>query len=88
MTTCILFLGFEQWDNCSTNACAPPGAWGIAERPSGSQVERFYVSDVKYGGQRHLLIAVVYPDKPSDMESFSAVASDVLKSVRVPATAA
>lgn len=71
---CALWLGFPQWD----------GSFGIA-RP---QVQRFYLSDVTYGGERHLFVAVVYPDDPADMESFLPHATDVIRSVQIPATAA
>lgn len=71
---CALWLGFPQWE----------GSWGIA-RP---QVQRFYLSDVAYGGKTHLFVAVVYPDDPADMETFLPHAKDVIDSVQVPATAA
>jgi hypothetical protein len=69
---CVLFLGFPQWTD----------DWGIA----GSQVQRFYLADVKYGGARHLFVAVVYPNKGSDMTSFAKVGDRLLATVRVPAT--
>jgi hypothetical protein len=53
--SCILWLNYPQWDV----------TWGIA----GPQVQRFYLSDVSYGGQNHLFIAVVYPNDPRDMTS-------------------
>ena len=68
--TCILFLGFPQWT-------AP---WGIA----GSQIQRFYIADVRYGGKIHLFVAVIYPDDPADMESFQAIAESIIASVHVP----
>ena len=72
--TCVLWLGFPQWE----------GSWGIA----GRQVQRFYLSDVTYGGKTHLFVAVVYPDDPADMEAFSPHAEDLLATVEVPATPA
>jgi hypothetical protein len=69
---CVLFLSFPQWTE----------EWGIA----GSQVQRFYLADVTYGGAKHLFVAVVYPDKSSDMTSFSKVGDQLLATVRVPAT--
>jgi hypothetical protein len=69
--TCVLFLGFPQWDE----------AWGIA----GDQVQRFYLSDVSYGGAEHLFVAVVYPDDPADMTSFASTGEQLLATVRVPA---
>jgi hypothetical protein len=71
-SACLDFLGFPQWE----------GGWGIA----GEQVQRFYMSDVTYGGQTHLFVVVVYPDDPNDMEDFLPVAEQVIASVRVPVT--
>jgi hypothetical protein len=71
--TCVLFLGFPQWD----------GDWGIA----GSQVQLFYLSDVTYGGAEHLFVAVVYPDDSADMKAFASTAEHLLTTVRVPASA-
>ena len=68
--SCILFLGFPQWD-------AP---WGIAE----PQIQRFYIADVSYGGASHLFVAVIYPDNPADLESHRLLAEPVIASVRVP----
>ncbi len=68
---CVLFLGFPQWTE----------TWGIA----GSQVQRFYLADVTYGGAKHLFVAVVYPDKSSDLTSFAKVGDQLLRTVRVPA---
>lgn len=72
--TCVLWLGFPQWF----------GSWGI----EGRQVQRFYLSDVTYGGKTHLFVAVVYPDDPADMEAFSPHGEDLLATVEVPATPA
>ena len=71
---CVLWLGYPQWE----------GTWGIAK----PQVQRFYLSDVTYGGKTHLFVAVVYPDDPADMETFLPHAEDVIASVQVPATPA
>ena len=68
---CALFLGFPQWDE----------SWGIAE----PQVQRFYLSDVEYGGQTHLFVGVVYPDDPADMERFLLEGEALLETVQVPA---
>jgi hypothetical protein len=72
--TCVLWLRFPQWF----------GPWGIAE----PQVQRFYLSDVTYGGKTHLFVAVVYPDDPADMEAFAPHGEDLLATVQVPATPA
>jgi hypothetical protein len=69
--TCVLFLGFPQWDE----------PWGIA----GDQVQRFYLSDVSYGGAEHLFVAVVYPDDPAEMKAFASTGEQLLATVRVPA---
>lgn len=70
---CVLFLGFPQWDDI----------WGIAK----PQVQRFYLSDVSYGGKNHLFVAVVYPDDPSDMKEFLPHGAELLSTVQVPADA-
>lgn len=70
--TCVLWLDFPQWDD----------SWGIAE----PQVQRFYLSDVSYGGSRHLFVAVIYPDDPRDMKAFLPQAQQLIATVRVPAT--
>ena len=71
---CILWLDFPQWD---VN-------WGIAE----PQVQRFYLSDVSYGGRKHLFIAVVYPNSPRDMNTFLPHAEKLIATAQVPATPA
>jgi len=73
-STCILWLDFPQWD----------GNWGIAE----PQIQRFYLSDVSYGGRKHLFIAVVYPDDPRDMNTFLPRAEKLIATTQVPATPA
>lgn len=69
-----MFLGFPQWDS----------DWGIES----IQVQRFYLSDVEYGGVKHLFVAVIYPDKGSDMKTFAKIGEQLLRTVRVPATPA
>jgi hypothetical protein len=71
---CVLWLGFPQWD----------GTWGIAD----PQVQRFYLSDVSYGGKKHLFVAVVFPDNPADMKEFMSHAKDLMATVQVSATSA
>lgn len=71
---CKGFLSFPQWTE----------SWGIA----GSQVQRFRLADVSYGGQQHLLVAVTYPGRAADMASYSALVDPVLATVRTPASAA
>lgn len=58
--------------------------WGIAS----GQVQRFYLSDVEYGGRHHLFVAAIYPSYGSDMETFAKVGEQLLQTVRVPATGA
>jgi hypothetical protein len=55
--------------------------WGIAS----AQVQRFYLSDVEYGGRRHLLVAAIYPNYGTDMDIFAKVGEQLLRTVRVPA---
>jgi hypothetical protein len=69
---CVLFLGFPQWN----------GDWGIAY----TQVQRFYLADVEYGGVKHLFLAIIYPDKGADLKSFAKTGEQLLRTVRVPAT--
>ena len=71
---CVLFLSFPQWDS----------DWGIAY----SQVQRFYLSDVEYGGVKHLFVAAIYPDKGSDLKAFAKVGEQTIRTVRVPASPA
>ena len=71
---CIGWLGFPQWE----------GPWGIAI----PQVQRVYLSEVAYGGKTHLFVALIYPDNPADMETFSPHAEDLLATVQVPASPA
>jgi hypothetical protein len=59
-------------------------AWGIAS----AQLQRFYLSDVEYGGKRHLSVAAIYLDYGSDMKSFAKVGEQLLRTVRVPAVPA
>jgi hypothetical protein len=72
--TCILWLDYPQWEL----------SWGIAE----PQVQRFYLSDVSYGGRKHLFIAVVYPDDPHGMKNFLPHAEHLIATAQVPATPA
>ena len=69
-TVCVLPLSFEYWD----------GPWGIAK----PQVQRFYLADVSYSGTQHLFVAVVYPDKPEDLDAFAPVGAQLLATVQVP----
>jgi hypothetical protein len=57
---CFNFLGFPQWD----------GPWGLAA-PA-----RFYLSDVTYGGRKHLFVAAIYPGDPADMKTLGRRGSD------------
>ena len=72
--TCALFLGFPQWE----------ADFGIA----GTEVQRFYLSDVIYGGVDHLFVAVISPDGSTDMGTFARRAEGVIATVREPATLA
>ena len=72
-STCVDFLGYPQWDL----------NFGISE----PQIQRFYLSNVTYGGRKHLFIAVIYPNDPRDMSTFPAHAEKLIATVQVPATA-
>lgn len=69
--TCVLFLGYPQWD---VN-------FGI----SAPQILRFYLSNVTYGGRKHLFVAVIYPNDPGDMKTFAPHAEKLMATVQVPA---
>ena len=71
---CANFLGYPQWGE----------PYGIA----GKSVSRFYFADVRYGGQRHLLVAVIEATGASQLKAFLPAASKLIASVRVPASAA
>jgi hypothetical protein len=71
-SACVLFLDYPQWD---VN-------FGISE----PQILRFYLSDVSYGGRKHLFIAVIYPNDPSEMKTFLPSAEKLIATVQVPAT--
>jgi hypothetical protein len=71
---CVLWLSYPQWT----------ASWGIAE----PQVQRFYVADVSYGGQKHLFVAVIYPDTPGEMAAFQPQAEKLIATAQVPATPA
>lgn len=72
-TVCVLWLGYPQWEE----------SWSILQ----SQVQRFYLTDVSYGGTKHLFIAAVQVD-PADIETFLPHAESLLATVQVPATEA
>jgi hypothetical protein len=71
---CANFLGYPQWGE----------PYGIA----GKWVSRFYFADVRYGGQRHLFVAVVEVAGVSQLKAFLPAAAKLLASVRVPASSA
>jgi len=64
-TACAVFLSLPQWTS----------DWGIAYK----QVQRFYLADVKYGGVKHLFVAVIYPDKGSDLKTFAKLGEQLLR---------
>jgi hypothetical protein len=70
--TCVDFLGYPQWDL----------NFGISE----PQIQRFYLSNVTYGGRKHLFIAVIYPNDPRDMNKFLPHGEKLIATVQVPAT--
>ena len=72
-TVCVAWLGFPQWEE----------SWVILL----GQVQRFYLSDVMYGGKMHLFIAGMQVD-PADLETFLPRGEDLIATVQVPATPA
>jgi hypothetical protein len=73
--TCALFLGFPRWD----------GTFGIA----GPQVQRYYLSDVTYGGRyHHLFVAMLYGATSASMKTLRPSGEQLIGTVRVPASPA
>ena len=70
---CANFLGYPQWGE----------PYGIA----GKSVSRFYFADLRYGGQRHLLVAVIEATGKSQLKAFLPTARKLIASVRTPASA-
>ena len=71
---CANFLLFPQWGE----------PYGIA----GKSISRFYFSDVRYGGQRHLFVAVIEVPGRTELNAFAPSARKLIASVRVPASSA
>ena len=69
---CANFLLFPQWGE----------AYGIA----GKWISRFYFSDVRYGGQRHLFVAVIEVPGRTELDAFLPTARKLIATVRVPAS--
>ena len=69
---CVNFLRFLQWEE----------PYGIA----GKSVTRFYLSDVHYGGKRHLFIAAVEAVGRAQLNAFLPSAKQLIATVRVPAS--
>jgi len=73
---CSFFLGFPQW-------YPEPGVWGIGVR---EEVQRLYLSDVTYGDEDHLFVAVVYANPARDQMAMLDAGQRVIDTVRVPVT--
>jgi hypothetical protein len=71
---CANFLLFPQWGE----------PYGIA----GKSISRFYFSDVRYGGTRHLFVAVIEVIGRAELNAFLPSARKLIASVRVPASSA
>jgi len=69
---CANFLLFPQWGE----------PYGIA----GRSISRFYLSDVRYGGKRHLFVAVIEVPGRAELNAFAASAGKLIATVRVPAS--
>ena len=72
---CANFVQFPQWNT----------PYGIAGTKA---VSRFYFGDVRYGGQRHMFVAVVEALSRAKLNAFLPSARKVIATVRVPATSA
>ena len=68
---CVNPFRFPQWD----------GPYGIA----GDAVTRLLLTDVRYGGRRHLLVAAIEGTSRADLERRLPAAERLLETVRVPA---
>ena len=69
---CANFLLFPQWGE----------PYGIA----GKSISRFYFSDVRYGGKRHLFVAVIEVPGRTELSAFLPAARKLIATVRVPAS--
>ena len=69
---CVNFLQFPQWGE----------PYGLA----GESISRFYFSDVRYGGQRHLFVAVIEAVGRAQLDALLAPAKKLIATVRVPAS--
>ena len=67
---CANFLHFPQWGE----------PYGIA----GKAVTRLYLSDVRYGGQRHLFVVAVEAVGRAELTAFLPSAKRLIATVRVP----
>lgn len=68
---CANFLGFPQWGE----------PYGIA----GGGVTRFYLADVKYGGETHLFVAAVEGIDKTQLDAGLPAAERLIESAKVPA---
>ena len=69
---CANFLLYPQWGE----------PYGIA----GKWISRFYFSDVRYGGKRHLFVAVIEVPGRTELAAFAPTAGRLIATVRVPAS--
>jgi hypothetical protein len=69
---CVNFLRFPQWDE----------PYGIA----GKSITRFYLSDVRYGGVRHLFVVAVEAVGTAQLNALLPAAKKLIATVRVPAS--
>ena len=69
---CANFLLFPQWGE----------PYGLA----GKSISRFYFSDVRYGGKKHLFVAVIEATGKAQLDAFLAPAKKLIATVRVPAS--
>ena len=68
---CANFLGFPQWR----------GPYAIGR----GVVTRFYFSDVKYGGKRHLFVAALEGEDKARLDAGLPAAEQLIERSKVPA---
>jgi len=74
---------------CPAKACANfllYPQWGEPYGLAGKSVSRFYFSDVRYGGKRHLFAAVIEATGRAELNAFAPTARKLIATARVPAS--
>ena len=76
---------------CPAKACANFLCFRSGESRTGlagKSISRFYFSDVRYGGKRHLFVAVIEATGRTELNAFAPTARKLIATVRVPASSA